>query len=67
MDIYFVIAISGHKEKVFANFSHMIALQMAEEDKAYTERAAEWEKFKTQQLGANGGAEGGPMTTVMSE
>ena len=45
----------------------MIALQMAEEDKAYSERAAEWEKFKTQQLGANGGAEGGPTTTVMSE
>ena len=45
----------------------MIALQMAEEDKAYSERAAEWEKFKTQQFGVSGGAQGGPTTTVMSE
>ena len=47
--------------------SHLLALTLAEEDKAFNERAAEWEKYKAHQLGGEGGAEGGPQTTMMSE
>ena len=35
-------------------------MTLAEEDKAFNERAAEWEKYKAQQLGG----EAGPQTTM---
>lgn len=46
---------------------HLMALSLAEDDKAFNERAAEWEKYKAHQLGGEGGAEGGPQTTMMSD
>jgi hypothetical protein len=49
-------------------FSHLLALTLAEEDKAFGERTDEWEKYKAQQLsdpGTVGAA--GSSTGMMTE